>query len=66
MWSLRVFILSSFCARHTTCVNTPWNKPGSASYDLRTKLRVYRRSGLEESTAVQMYEQRIDWFHRFL
>lgn len=34
----------------------------SASYDLHTKLRVYQRSGVEEYLAVQIYEQRVDWF----
>jgi Uma2 family endonuclease len=34
----------------------------SASYDLHMKLRVYQRSGVEEYIALQMYEQRIDWF----
>lgn len=34
----------------------------SAAYDLHTKLRVYQRSGVQEYLAVQMYEQRVDWF----
>lgn len=34
----------------------------SAAYDLHTKRRVYQRSGVQEYVAVQMYEQRVDWF----
>ncbi len=34
----------------------------SAAYDLHTKRQVYARSGVQEYLAVQMYEQRIDWF----
>jgi Uma2 family endonuclease len=34
----------------------------SASYDLHAKLRVYQRIGVQEYLAVQMYEQRVDWF----
>lgn len=34
----------------------------SAAYDLHTKRRVYARNGVQEYLAVQMYEQRIDWF----
>lgn len=34
----------------------------SAAYDLHTKLRVYQRNGVQEYLAVQMYEQRVDWF----
>lgn len=34
----------------------------SAAYDLHDKLRVYQRSGAQEYLAVQMYEQRADWF----
>ena len=34
----------------------------SASYDLRDKLRVYRRNGVQEYLIWQVYEQRIDWF----
>lgn len=34
----------------------------SASYDLREKLRVYRRNQVQEYLVWQVYEQRIDWF----
>jgi Uma2 family endonuclease len=34
----------------------------SAAYDLHDKRRVYARNGVQEYLAVQMYEQRIDWF----
>lgn len=34
----------------------------SASYDLREKLRIYRRNGVQEYLIWQVYEQRIDWF----
>jgi len=34
----------------------------SAAYDLHDKRRVYARSGVPEYLAVQMYEQRADWF----
>ncbi|MFQ5343253.1 MAG: Uma2 family endonuclease [Anaerolineae bacterium] len=34
----------------------------SAAYDLHVKRRVYARSGVQEYLAVQVYEQRIDWF----
>jgi len=34
----------------------------SAAYDLHVKRRVYQRSGVPEYLAVQMYEQRVDWF----
>ncbi|MFQ5596074.1 MAG: Uma2 family endonuclease [Anaerolineae bacterium] len=34
----------------------------SAAYDLHAKLRVYQRNGVQEYLAVQMYEQRVDWF----
>ncbi len=34
----------------------------SASYDLHDKKRVYARSGVRVYVAVQMYEERIDWF----
>jgi len=34
----------------------------SAAYDLNAKLRVYQRNGVQEYLAIQMYEQRIDWF----
>lgn len=34
----------------------------SASYDLREKLRVYRRNQVQEYLTWQVYEQRIDWF----
>lgn len=34
----------------------------SAAYDLHVKRRVYARSGVQEYLAVQMYEQRMDWF----
>lgn len=34
----------------------------STAYDLHVKRRVYARSGVREYLAVQMYEQRLDWF----
>jgi len=34
----------------------------SAAYDLHAKRRVYQRNGVQEYVAVQMYEQRVDWF----
>lgn len=34
----------------------------SAAYDLHDKRRLYQRSGVPEYVAVQMYEQRVDWF----
>lgn len=34
----------------------------SVAYDLHDKRRVYQRSGVQEYLAVQMYEQRVDWF----
>jgi Uma2 family endonuclease len=34
----------------------------SAAYDLHSKRQVYQRSGVQEYLAVQMYEQRVDWF----
>ena len=34
----------------------------SAAYDLHDKRRVYARNGVQEYLAVQMYEQRLDWF----
>ena len=34
----------------------------SAAYDLRDKLRVYRRNGVEEYLVWQVYEQKLDWF----
>jgi Uma2 family endonuclease len=34
----------------------------SAAYDLHDKRRVYARSGVQEYLAIQMYEQRVDWF----
>lgn len=34
----------------------------SAAYDLHDKRRAYARNGVREYLAVQMYEQRIDWF----
>ncbi|MBS1252974.1 MAG: hypothetical protein MAG451_02018 [Anaerolineales bacterium] len=34
----------------------------SAAYDLNVKKRVYARNGVLEYLAIQMYEQRIDWF----
>jgi Uma2 family endonuclease len=34
----------------------------SASYDLRDKLRVYRRNGVQEYLVWQVYDQRLDWF----
>jgi len=34
----------------------------SAALDLHKKLRLYERIGVQEYLAVQMYEQRVDWF----
>ncbi|GET40558.1 Uma2 family endonuclease [Microseira wollei] len=34
----------------------------SASYDLREKLRVYCRNGVQEYLIWQVYNQRVDWF----
>jgi Uma2 family endonuclease len=34
----------------------------SAAYDRHVKQRVYRRSGVKEYMAVQIYERRIEWF----
>ena len=34
----------------------------SVAYDLHSKRRVYARNGVQEYLAVQMYEQRVDWF----
>jgi len=34
----------------------------SASYDLRDKLRTYRRNQVQEYLVWQVYEQKIDWF----
>jgi Uma2 family endonuclease len=34
----------------------------SASYDLREKLRVYQRNGVQEYLIWQVYNQRVDWF----
>jgi Uma2 family endonuclease len=34
----------------------------SVAYDLHIKRRVYQRSGVQEYLALQMYEQREDWF----
>ncbi len=34
----------------------------SASYDLHAKKRMYQRNGVQEYLAVQVYEQRVDWF----
>ena len=34
----------------------------SAAYDLHDKRRVYARNGVQEYLAVQMYEQKVDWF----
>jgi Uma2 family endonuclease len=34
----------------------------STAYDLHAKRRVYQRSGVQEYLAIQMYEQRADWF----
>jgi len=34
----------------------------SASYDLRDKLRVYRRNGVREYIVWQIYDQRLDWW----
>ncbi len=35
----------------------------SASIDLRDKLRVYQRNGVQEYIVWQVYDRRIDWFH---
>ena len=35
----------------------------SASYDLHEKLRVYRRSGVQEYVVWRVYDQQLDWFH---
>ncbi len=34
----------------------------SAAYDLHVKRRVYQRAGVQEYLALQVYEQRADWF----
>jgi Uma2 family endonuclease len=34
----------------------------SAAYDLHDKKRVYQRNGVSEYLAIQVYEQRVDWF----
>jgi hypothetical protein len=34
----------------------------SVTYDLHDKWRVYARSGVQEYLAIQVYEQKIDWF----
>ena len=34
----------------------------SATYDLRDKLRVYRRNGVQEYLVWQVYDNRLDWF----
>ncbi len=34
----------------------------SAAYDLRDKLRVYRRNAVQEYLVWQVYDQRLDWF----
>ncbi|MBI3920491.1 MAG: Uma2 family endonuclease [Armatimonadetes bacterium] len=34
----------------------------SVAYDLHDKLAVYQRTGVQEYLAVQVYEQRVDWF----
>jgi len=34
----------------------------SASYDLHDKMNAYRRNGVQEYIAWQVYEQRLDWF----
>lgn len=34
----------------------------SAAYDLRDKLQVYRRNGVQEYIVWQVYEKKIDWF----
>ncbi len=34
----------------------------SAAYDLHSKRHVYARRGVQEYLAIQVYEQRIDWF----
>ena len=34
----------------------------SAAYDLHDKHRVYARDGVQEYLALQVYEQRVDWF----
>lgn len=36
----------------------------SAAYDLHTKKQVYSRDGVQEYIAIQVYEQRVDWFIR--
>ena len=35
----------------------------SASIDLRDKLRVYQRNGVQEYIVWQVYDRRVDWFH---
>jgi Uma2 family endonuclease len=35
----------------------------SASYDLHDKLKVYRRSGVQEYVVWQVYENKLSWFH---
>jgi len=35
----------------------------SASYDLREKLRVYRRNEVQEYLVWQVYDRRLDWFY---
>lgn len=35
----------------------------SASYDLREKMQVYRRNGVQEYIVWQVSEERLDWFH---
>jgi Uma2 family endonuclease len=35
----------------------------SASIDLRDKLRVYQRNGVQEYIVWQVYDKRVDWFH---
>ena len=35
----------------------------SATIDLRDKLRVYQRNGVQEYIVWQVYDRRVDWFH---
>ncbi|MBI3923248.1 MAG: Uma2 family endonuclease, partial [Armatimonadetes bacterium] len=34
----------------------------SVSYDLHLKKHVYQRNGVQEYLAVQVYDERVDWF----
>jgi Uma2 family endonuclease len=34
----------------------------SAAYDLHDKRQIYARNGVQEYLALQIYEQRVDWF----